>query len=548
MNFASCLAAVAEKAPSRMAVAFSRGNDPSGRAVYREATFQQLNEESDRYAHGLAKIGIGRGCRALLMVPPGIEFLALAFGLFKIGAVLILIDPGMGRKNLLHCIREAEPEAVIAVPLLHALRGIYRGPFKHVKHAVTVGRRWFWRGPSLGQVREQVWAGFPVAQVGSEETAAVVFTTGTTGVPKGVVYSAGILTAQLRSIQGYFRIEEGEAGLPAFAPFGLFCVAMGTTCVLPPMDPTRLAQVDAEEVIRAIEHYKVGYSFGSPAFWNRVSLYGVERDRTLPSMQKILLAGAPVSEMLLRRLQDILPPGAESHTPYGATEALPVTSISGSEILAEAARRGDQLAGICVGKALPGMAIKIIRISDAVIPEWDEAEILPPREIGEIVVRGPVVTKEYHKRQDQTALAKIRDGGSVWHRMGDVGYLDEKERLWFCGRKSQRVVMNQKTLFTVPCEAIFNQHPEVSRSALVGIGPRTSRRPVIVVEPKAGRMPARGEAEKEFARELLDLGSRSELTREIKDVLFHPALPVDFRHNAKILREDLARWAEGRIL
>jgi len=313
------------------------------------------------------------------------------------------------------------------------------------------------------------------------------------------------------------------------------------------MDPARLAHVNAGEVIRAIEDHKVSYSFGSPAFWDRVSIYAREQGRKLSSMKKILLAGAPVSTALLQRLQEILPPGAESHTPYGATEALPIASIAGSEALGETARRGDQGAGICVGKALAGVEIRIIRISDAAVPEWNDAEPLPQGEIGEIVARGPVVTKDYYKREHQTALAKIRDGHSVWHRMGDVGYLDENDRLWFCGRKSQRVITREKTLFTVPCEAVFNRHPGVSRSALVGVGPRTNQRPVIIIEPNPGGMPAPGDAATRFAREILELGSGTELTREIQDVLFHPAFPVDFRHNAKILREELARWAADKI-
>ncbi|TAJ97802.1 peptide synthase [bacterium] len=546
-NIASYLTAVAEKAPSRTAVLYPLGYGAAGRLVYRAMTFQQLNEESDRYAHGLKKIGVGRGCRVLLMVPPGIEFLALTFAIFKIGAVLVLIDPGMGKRNLLHCVGEVEPEALVAVPLAHALKGLYRKYFKGVKCAVTVGRRWFWGGATLEHIREKVWSDFPLAPVGSEDQAAILFTTGSTGIPKGVLYLHGMLDAQIRLIQSHFQIKEDDVGLPAFPPFALFCVAMGTTCVLPSMDPTKPAEVDPGDIIRPIEDYRVTYSFGSPAFWNRVSHYCVEQRVRLPSVRKIMLAGAPVSGVILGRLKEILPEGADSHTPYGATEALPVASIAGSEILAETIHLSNQGAGICVGRALPGIALKIIRISDEAIPEWDEALVLPAREIGEIVAKGPVVTREYYKREDQTALAKIRDGTSVWHRMGDVGYFDEQGRLWFCGRKGHRVITAKKTIFTVQCEAVFNQHPEVFRSALVGIGPRTSQRPVIVIEPKAGKMAAHGEGVKRFSQELLQLGSQNELTRDIKDVLFHPSFPVDFRHNAKIIREQLALWAQRRV-
>lgn len=546
-NIASYLTAVVEKAPSRTAVLYPLGRDAAGRVAYRAMTFQQLDEESDRYAHGLTRIGVGRRCRVLLMVPPGIEFIALTFALFKMGAVVILIDPGMGKNNLLHCIQEVEPEALVAVPLVHALKGLYRKHFKHVQHTVTFGRRWFLGGPTLDQVREKVWQKFPMADVSGSDPAAVLFTTGSTGVPKGVLYLYSMFDAQIQSIKSFFRIGEHEVGLPAFPPFALFCIAMGTTCVLPYMDPTKPAEVDPREMVQPVQDYGVTYSFGSPAFWNRVSRYCVEHHIKLPSVKKILMAGAPVSAAVLRRLKEILSVDADSFTPYGATEALPLASISGSEILDETVHLTNQGAGICVGRALPGVTLKIIGISDEAIPEWDEGLVLPPRQIGEIVVKGPVVAKEYYKREDQTALAKIRDGISVWHRTGDVGYLDDEERLWFCGRKGHRVITGQKTMFTVQCEAIFNQHPDVYRSALVGVGPRTGQRPVIIIEPKVGSMPPRSQAIKEFTRELLDLGSQNELTRDIKDVLFHRSFPVDFRHNAKILREQLAAWAERKL-
>ena len=547
-NVVSYLTAVAERAPSRQAVIFPHGRSLTGDTNYKQMTFQQLDQDCDCYAYGLTKIGIGRGCRVLLMVPPGIEFISLTFALFKIGAVPVLIDPGMGKSYLLHCIEEVEPEALIAVPLLHALKGLYRKPFRHVHHAVTVGRRWFWGGHTLDEIKERVWKKFPIADVSSEDPAAVLFTTGSTGAPKGVLYLHSMFDAQIRSIQSHFHIGEDEVALQAFAPFALFSIAMGTTCLLPHMDPTKPAAVDAREVIRPIQDFGVTYSFGSPLFWQRVSQYCVDHRVQLPSLKKILLAGAPVSAIILQRLKEILPVQAETHTPYGATEALPVTSISGSEILAETVHLSNQGGGICVGGALPGITLKIIRISDEPIAKWDESLLLPPGAIGEIVVRGAVVTKEYYKREDQTALAKIQDGSSVWHRMGDLGYLDEKERLWFCGRKSHRVITSAKTLFTVPCEAIFNQHPDVFRSALVGIEPKMHQRPVIIVEPKPGRMPGNKQAARKFADELLDLGSRNDLTRDIRDVLFHPKFPVDFRHNAKILREKLALWAQAKIV
>jgi acyl-CoA synthetase (AMP-forming)/AMP-acid ligase II len=249
---------------------------------------------------------------------------------------------------------------------------------------------------------------------------------------------------------------------------------------------------------------------------------------------------------VLDRLQKVLSPSAEIHTPYGATEALPVSSITGREVLDKHQARSRRGAGTCVGTPLPGVTLRVIRITDEPIERWSDDLIVPAGRIGEIVVAGEVVTREYFGQPEATALAKIRDGERFWHRMGDVGYLDQVGRVWFCGRKAHRVLAAGGTMFTVPCEAVFNEHPSVFRSALVGVGRPGMQRPVIVVEPEAGKFP-RGSRRRLFAAELQELGQGGQLTREIRDVLFHRSLPVDVRHNAKINREKLAVWAEDRL-
>lgn len=512
-----------------------------------QLTFRQLNEDCDCYAWGLSRLGVGRGTRTVLMVRPGLEFFSLTFALFKLGAVPVLIDPGMGRANLLSCIEEAAPEAFIAIPLAQAARVLRPRAFRTVNTVVTVGRRWFWGGPTLAQVRESSWREFPCAPTRAEDVAAILFTSGSTGAPKGVVYEHGMFDAQVRALRDCYGIKEGEVDLPAFPLFALFSVAMGVTIVIPDMDPAHPAQVDPEKFVAEIQRHRVTQSFGSPAIWNRVGQYCVERNLTLPSLARVLMAGAPVSPAILERVQRILPDRADAHTPYGATEALPVSSITAREVLNETAALARAGKGTCVGKALPGITLRIIRISDEAVPAWDDKLVVPHDEIGEIVVKGLVVTRAYFKREQATALAKIQDGQSWWHRMGDVGYLDERGRLWFCGRKADRVQTAQGTLFTVPCEAIFNQHPGVFRSALVGIGPAGRQRPVIVIEPHPDTFPATPDETARFTDELLSLGAANPLTADIAAVLFHRAFPVDVRHNVKISRDKLAAWAAGQM-
>ncbi|MBI3809960.1 MAG: AMP-binding protein [Nitrospirae bacterium] len=540
LNIAAHLPRMAGKHPDQPAIIVPK----SGGA---QLTFRQLNEGCDRYAWGLSRLGIGHGTRTVLMVRPGLEFFSLTFALFKLGAVPILIDPGMGKTNLLGCIEEAAPEAFIAIPLAQAARVLRPHAFRTVRTAVTVGRRWFWGGPTLAQVRESMWREFPCAPTRANDAAAILFTSGSTGVPKGVVYEHGMFDAQVRELRDYYGIKEGEVDLPAFPLFALFSVAMGVTIVVPDMDPTKPAQVDPEKFVAEIRAHRVTQSFGSPAIWDRVGRYCVERNLALPSLTRVLMAGAPVSPAILERVQRILPDRADAHTPYGATEALPVSSITAREVLNETAALARAGKGTCVGKALPGITLRVIRISDDAISSWDDKLVLPRGEIGEIAVKGPVVTRAYFKRKPATALAKIPDGHSWWHRMGDVGYLDERDRLWFCGRKADRVRTAQGTLFTVPCEAIFNQHPGVFRSALVGISPAGQQRPVIVIEPYPDKFPTTEDAAARFTDELLRLGAANPLTAGITSVLFHRAFPVDVRHNVKISRDKLALWAAERL-
>ena len=544
-NIASYLPKMAAAAPERPAVVITRSRDKRGRAIYASMTFAQLEILSNRYANGLSQIGITRGVRALVMVRPGFEFVGLIFALFKTGAVPVMIDPGMGVRRMLECIRSVDPQAFIGIPLAHVVRVIRRKPFRTVKRVVTVGRRWFWGGPTLDELHAGASEDPIMAKTARDEVAAILFTSGATGPAKGVVYEHGMFDAQVRLIRDRYGIEPGEVDLPAFPLFALFSTAMGMTSVIPDMDPSRPARVDPAKIVEAVRDRGVTNTFGSPAMWKRVAAFCVENDIKLPTLRRVLIAGAPVPWDVIDRLHRVLGPDADVHTPYGATESLPVSSISGREVLGARSERSSGV-GICVGRALPGVEVRFLRVTDEPIARWSDDLAVADGEFGEIVVAGEVVTKQYYGLERATALAKIRDGVRVWHRMGDIGYRDKQGRIWFCGRKAHRVMTDSGTMLTVPCEAVFNEHPDVSRSALVGVGPPDRRTPVIIVEPEPGRFPRRGRVPG-FREELTALANANDLTRPISRVLFHPGLPVDIRHNAKINREKLAVWAAGRM-
>jgi acyl-CoA synthetase (AMP-forming)/AMP-acid ligase II len=235
---------------------------------------------------------------------------------------------------------------------------------------------------------------------------------------------------------------------------------------------------------------------------------------------------------------------AEVHTPYGATEAVPIISISSKEILSETRKLSEQGYGICIGRPINDLEVNLIKITDKPIKEWSSDIVVKNGGIGEITVRGDLVTRQYFERPEADALSKIKDGETFWHRMGDLGRIDSKGRIWFYGRKSHRVTAEDKTLFTIPCEAIFNNHPKVFRSALVGIGPQNRQKPVMCIELEHESSTHNKEM---FKKELVELSLQNELTSSIKTILFHKSFPVDIRHNSKIFREKLAVWAEKKL-
>lgn len=541
-NIAETFVKTAERFQERIGIIEAK----SGRSV----TFGELNRSSDGYAAYFCDKGVRPGDIVMLMVTPSVEFIALTLALFKLGSPIVLIDPGMGYKNLLRCIARVQPKVLVGIPKAILFARIFAKHFQTVQSFFCCGNSFGFFGPDISRSLDGA-APFPVYQPGEEDLAAIIFTTGSTGPPKGVRYEHSIFSAQLRLIEEYYEIGPDDVDQPAFPLFALFSAALGACSVIPDMNPTKPAQVDPQKFVQSIDTYRVTYSFGSPAIWNVVSRYCLDHGITLKSVRKVLMAGAPVPYELLTRVRAVLPPEASVYTPYGATESLPVASIEGREVLAETWAMSRTGRGTCVGRALPGIELRIIAISDEPIAELSESMFLKNGEMGEIIVRGEVVTRAYQNNEEETRLAKIRDGASLWHRMGDVGYLDDKERLWFCGRRAHRVVTEKGTLYSIPCEAIVNEHPGVYRSALVGI-PGTSEQatrdksanvPVLIIEPvKNNDM-----REKTLLAEVRALAKASELTRDIQYFLIHRAFPVDIRHNAKIFREKLAIWAHKKI-
>ena len=539
-NIAAALPQLAADAPDRVAMRCPGRDGGYGVSL----TYAELDSRSDAIAAGLARRGVARGTRTVLMVRPTPEFFLLMFALFKAGAVPVLVDPGIDRRALRQCLDEAAPEAFIGIPLAQFAR-VLLGWAKSARVRITTGRRALLADAALAQVeREGAGAAAQLSDTAPDDVAAILFTSGSTGVPKGVVYRHRHFVAQIDMLREAFGIEAGGVDFPTFPPFALFDPALGLTSIIPDMDPTRPAAADPARLHAAIARFGVDQLFGSPALMRVLAEHGAP----LPTVRRVTSAGAPVPPGVVARMLELLPDEARFWTPYGATECLPVAVIEGRELLSLRART-ERGAGTCVGRPVAPNEVRIIRVSDEAIADWSDELLVAPGEVGEITVAGPSVTDAYFNREAQTRLAKIREtaaGGMqhrIVHRMGDLGWFDDEGRLWFCGRKSHRVETADGPLYTEQVEPVFNVHPDVRRTALVGVGVPGAQRPVLCVEIDDGG--ARGERPR-IERELRAIGAALAHTARIGTFLFHPRFPVDIRHNAKIGREALARWAATR--
>ncbi|MDD2762885.1 MAG: fatty acid CoA ligase family protein [Opitutaceae bacterium] len=553
-NIARHLPLMAARQPGRAAVKIPRGRTRSGDIDYLTLTFAELEAEVDAWYAQLIARGLRAGDRTLVMVRPGLPLIAAAFALFRLGAVPVVIDPGMGLRHFLACVARSRPRALLGIPYARLLSRVVRRPFRSVEIRVPASNSMTARLrplpgtgdrlPEGGKHPLENLSGFrsPVSGLQnsrSTDLAAILFTSGSTGFPKGVCYEHGMFDAQVRLIRETYGIEPGEVDLPMLPIFALFGPALGLTTVVPELDPGRPAAVDPTKIVQAIRQEQVTNSFGSPTLWRKIADHCLAHGLTLPSLRRVLCAGAPVPASLWTDAPRFIPQG-RLHSPYGATEVLPVSTVTADAINPAAVR------GACVGRPLAENRVKIIALTDGPIATLADVRELPRGEIGEIIVAGPTVTREYDRLPEATALAKIRDGDTVWHRMGDCGYLDAEGVLWFCGRAAERVETADGPMFTEPCEQVFRVHPQVARCALVGLGPRGRQVPAIVVEPKAGT-PLRSAGDRQaFAEVLRRLALGHAHTACIRRFYFHPRFPVDVRHNAKIHRHALARWAATR--
>lgn len=506
---------------------------PAQKSQFKTRTFSELYSDTQNCAGILKKAGLRKGDKSLLFVQPGYDLVVLAFGIIHLGAIPIIIDPGMGIKSVLSCIRSTQPNFLIGLPIVSWLSKLFPRTFSSIRGQLKV---------RPGSFRKKLYSKDHVAtaavHTSSSDLAAIVFTSGSTGKPKGVRYLHKTFNAQVRTLKENFDMESGEIDLATLPIFALFNPALGITTVIPKMNPRKPALAKAEELVDAIQKFGVTSAFASPVIGKKIRDWCEQKKILLPSMKRIFLAGAPPGPELVEGLSKILTEG-EVYIPYGATEALPVAFCMSKDIVLNR-KSIEHGAGSLLGSPINGVTLSTFPVSNG--PFSFDVKELERGEIGEICVSGDIVTDGYYQMPGASFDARFEYNGRVFHRMGDLGYFDDSNQLRFLGRKAEQVITENGPLETERIEPIINSLDGVRRSALIGIGTGKIKEPCVVIELENEKLDKQN-LENSIRESVLSLFPKLKINR----IFWEASIPVDVRHNAKIHRLNLSRKWHGVV-
>jgi olefin beta-lactone synthetase len=549
-NLADIALDIAHLDGERIAVIEPDGFEAPGKRRYKRYTYRQLSADAESIAVGIREIGINEGTRIVCMTPPSYETAVVGLALHRVGATTMWIDPTVGYRNVAQRLRTVEPEAFVGVPLSHLGRMTFGWGPRFLRKAIAIGGWGFPGAYSLDSLRRQAPAYPARPSVKPEDPAIILFTTGSTGPAKPALYPHRNMTALCRVVHESWGFTTG--GVPVdislFPAFFFIALSAGGTLVVPPINFAREspATADPKAILEVINDCEVQSCFGSPVLLENIARHAIENEIKAPTLRRVIGGGAPITARVKEALLELVGPEGNVFANYGATEAMPSTAMDARETLRETWKKTLAGEGLCVGRPFAGVELKIIRMSDRSIARLDQTEELPASEIGEILVKGPHVSPRYFRDDASTMINKIiGPKREIWHRFGDAGRIDEQGRLWYCGRVSHRVEAAGGPLFPLNCEPIFDAHPRVRKSGLVGIASLTGQSiPVLCAELE----PDADSSEHETIRnELLTLAGLHRATRQIEVILFPKKIPVDPRHNSKIERPALARWATREL-
>jgi acyl-coenzyme A synthetase/AMP-(fatty) acid ligase/pimeloyl-ACP methyl ester carboxylesterase len=484
----------------------------------RSVTWRELQSQTEFSMHYLSQKGVTAGDRVAFLVPPGPLLIPLIYATWNLGAAVVLADSGLGLRGMFRALRGAHIDHVVGIPRAWPLMRSLQIP----------GTRISTKGIDKASQHRKTGA-VPAAanqcEFPAEDLGAVVFTSGSTGPAKGVQYSRGHIARTVAALQSQYSLNSDDVIIAAFAPWAVFGPALGIASVLPEMNPGKPSSLTYRALNESVVRAGGTLLWASPAaLANVLSTVPENENADWSGIRLILSAGAPVPKSLLKRLAQLIP-SASIRTPYGMTEALPLSEISLLEILNSVE---DQ--GVLVGKGLPGVDIRIA--------PWNAPDHLTidPEVMGEIVVRAPHMKNSY----DNLAFTeRTSTQFAGWHRTGDVGHLDADGSLWIEGRKSHVIATHMGVVTPVPVEQRVESLDFVRQAACVGVGPKDGS-VVVIVYIESGQGPKLSPLQREDH-------VRAVAGVPIAAILPVKSLPTDIRHNAKLNREEISQWANKKL-
>ncbi len=518
-NILHYLKEAAVEFPDRVALNMSRGSEAT------TISFKTLWERVDAFSVAIKEKGLKPLDRCIIMIPMSIDLYVALLGVIKMGATAVFIDPWIKHTQIAAFCAFAQPNGFIGIAKSHYLRFLNR---KLLNIPLTISDGGAFLGfpakYNLHSLIDQFQGDNDIYAARENDPALITFTSGSSGMPKGANRTHGFLTAQYKALSQEFHYNSSDVDMPMFPVFALSNIAAKITSIIPDMDFRKVSEVNAQHIVDQMNQHKVTTCTASPPFFDRLAKY-IEKANIKPTtLKKCLTGGAPVNETQLRQWRKVLP-DTQVDVVYGSTEAEPVAHISLEKRLKSVSAQG----GYCVGipsSFIQSKVIKIIKGSIAENTDWQQIECIQG-EVGELIVTGDHVCKEYYQNKDAFKENKIIDSsGVVWHRMGDTGYFDERKAFWLVGRVHSTIIRQGELYHAQLIEqSVKKLVPEAQKIAAFGLPDSDVQEKIfVVVEINEGLISADSISEK--CQQNNVLVDQVLLTKE--------PFPLDPRHNSKI--------------
>jgi acyl-CoA synthetase (AMP-forming)/AMP-acid ligase II len=545
-NVSRHIVELAQVSAYKQAITCLAGRDSNGKMSYSHLTFRQLDQRSNELARGLQQAGVIRGTRAALQMLPGIEWFSITYALLKIGAVPILLQPALGIRKMAQCVKAVEPEILITEPKYQALQTFNANNYQSVHLHISTEKRWYSKGISITDLQKNDHASFQPAEMRSHDTGMIVFSTSCESEkPKPTVFTHGMLNAIIELIRSVMAVTLESTLVTPFPFFMILAPATGIRQIIPASHSLKANKLDPRILVETIWDYGVTHLLMSSTRLMMLTEFLRNEAIFLPSMQRIASWGEPYPAFELQKLHSFINEKTQIFPIYGMAEAPVISTLGSHKIVSETQVKTERGFGLCQGQVVDGLEIRIIEVNDRPIDNWSDDLLVDKGGIGELVVKGEAVSRQYYNNSKNDALHKIPDGKFMWHRTGDIGWQDTKGHFWFCGRKQDRItIAENETLYTIPCEAVFMQHERVHRCIIVGVGPVPYQTPVLIIELAPGDS---GKYISTLTHELRDLALAYPHTGNIKNILFRKSFPVHSLYHQKINRKQLTIWAAKKL-